>query len=153
MRPERALEPARSAAPRTRGTLTPRSRARGARDRASEVGADAEHVSVGVADVEFADAPSLVCRGVGDVEAVGDAAFVDGVDVVHPDRHPYAFVGGLVAVGAKSRVVGAFAAAALAVAAEEDLAAAGLDRTEARCVVRGVRFPFESLVPAELLEP
>ena len=81
---------------------------------ASEVGADAEHVAVGVADVEFAHAPWLVCRGMGDLEAVGDAALVDGVDVVDPDRHPHAFVGGLVAVGAEGRVVGAFAAAALA---------------------------------------
>jgi hypothetical protein len=117
------------------------------------VGADAKHVAVGVADVEFADAPWLVGRWVRDVEAFAEAALMDVVDVVDPDRHPHAFVGGLVAVGAERRVVGAFAAAALAVAAQEDLAAAGLDSTEARGVVAGVRFPLEPLVPAELREP
>jgi hypothetical protein len=85
----------------------------GCLSRVSEAGADPEHVAVGMADVEFADAPWLVCRGMGDVEAVGDAALVDGIDVVHPDRHPDAFVGGLVAVGAEGdrawiREAGAF---------------------------------------------
>src|SRR4051794_34775486 len=102
-------------------------------------GADAEHVAVGVADVELADAPWLVGWGVCDVEAFANAALMDGVDVVDPDRHPHAFVGGLVAGAAERRVVGASAAAALAVAAQENLAAAGLDSTEARGVVGGVR--------------
>lgn len=62
-----------------------------------------------------------------DLKAFGDAALVDGVDVVDPDRHPGALVGGLVAVGAERPLVGAAAAAALAVAAQEDLAAGRLD--------------------------
>src|SRR5437588_12846493 len=50
--------------------------------------ADAEHVAVGVTDVELADTPWLVCRGMGYVEALSDTAVVEQVKVVDPDRHP-----------------------------------------------------------------
>src|SRR6266567_3268766 len=109
------------------GTNLGRGRRARRREGGSERLADPEHVTVRVADVTLAHTPWFVGRGMGDVEAFIDAALVDVVDVVDPDRHPCALVRGFVAVGAERLLVGAFAAAALSVAAEEDLGAVGFD--------------------------
>ena len=116
--------------------------------RASEVGADAEDVPVRVADVEFADAPWLVCRGMGDVEAVGDAALVDGVDVVHPDRHPDTFIGGFIAALSKCGGVTAAAPTALPALAEKDLVITGTDASKIRRIA-----PVPALLPTQFGEP
>src|SRR6266540_2003165 len=49
---------------------------------------DPEDVAVGMAHVHLADAPRHVGRRPGDVETLLEAVPMDGVDVVHPDRHP-----------------------------------------------------------------
>src|SRR3954451_16046920 len=77
--------------------------------------ADAEHVTVGVTDVRLAQTPRLVARRVGDLEALGEAAPVYGVDVLDPDRDPHALVALLLGRTA-GRLVRAAAPAALAVA-------------------------------------
>jgi hypothetical protein len=108
-------------------------------------------VPIRVAEVELADVPRLVGRRVGDLQAFGDRALVRGVDVVDPDRHPRALVGLLPGVGAGRRGLAA-AAAALPVAAQEDLEVAGDDRAEVdRAGVRAA--PLEPRLPAQLAEP
>src|SRR5688572_6448686 len=54
--------------------------------------ADSEDVSVWVPHVHLANIPRHVGRRPGDLETLIKAALVDGVDVIHPDRHPHALV-------------------------------------------------------------
>jgi hypothetical protein len=60
---------------------------------------DSEDVAIRVTHVHLADAPWHIGRRPGDVEILLQALPMDGVDIVHPDRHPDANVGGFVAVG------------------------------------------------------
>src|SRR3954447_26260106 len=108
--------------------------------------ADPEDVPVGVADVHLADVPRLVGRRHRDLDPPGQAMPVDGVDVVHPDRHPDALFARL-AVAPRRRQA-ALAPAALRTLAEEDLALAGADGPECRGLS-----PLKTPRPAELLEP
>src|SRR4051812_4069817 len=99
-----------------------------------------------MAHVHLADAPRLVGRRPGDLDALFDAVAMDGIDVIDPDRHPHAFV--LVIVDSERRGHVALAAPALAVLTEEDLAVAGADAAERRRIA-----PIPTLLPAEALEP
>src|SRR5690349_2702911 len=96
--------------------------------RASPRFADANHVAVGVTDVEFAGTPWLVGRSMGDVEALGDTTLVQSVKVVDPDRHPGPLVRCLIALRTESQPVGTAAAPALAVTTQEDFGPGRLDR-------------------------
>lgn len=102
-------------------------------------------MAVGVADVEFADVPGAVGGRHSDLDVVGEAVLMDGVDVIDPDRHPDAFV---VVVGGEGFGVRAFAAAALSVMTKEDLDRAALDRSKT-----GGLAPIPDLFPSKPLEP
>src|SRR5262245_34983688 len=110
--------------------------------------ADTEDVAVRMADVHLPHAPWLVGRRPGHLEALREAPLVDGVHVVHPDRHPAALVRGIVAVGSSRFRERAPPPASLRVQAEEDLEPSGADAAESRRVA-----PVPPLLPAELLEP
>src|ERR1043166_5626856 len=98
--------------------------------------------------VHLAHVPRHVRGRPRDLQPLLDAAALDGVDVVDPDRHPHALVAALVPLGAECHQRVALAPPALPVLAEEDLAVAGRDGAERR---RGA--PLPPLLPAELLEP
>src|SRR5262245_47167153 len=80
--------------------------------------ADPEDMTVGVADVHFADVPRFVGRRHCDLDIFFNTVLVNSVDVFDPDRHPTSFV---VVVGGKCFSVRAFAASALSALAEKDL--------------------------------
>src|SRR4051794_12109217 len=103
-------------------------------------------MAVRMAHVHLAQAPRLVSRRQGDLYALFDAVAMDGIDVLHRDRHPHAFV--LIVVHAECRGNVALAASALAVLAKENLAGAGRDTAERRRIA-----PIPTLLPAEALEP
>jgi len=69
--------------------------------------ADAEYMAVGVADVEFANAPGHVCGRHSDLDVLLDAMTMGGVNVFDPDGHPAAFVGRLFPFLAESAFTGA----------------------------------------------
>ena len=102
-------------------------------------------MAVGVTDVEFADLPGFVGGRHCDLDVVGEAVLVDGVDVIDPDGHPDAFV---VVVSGEGFDVRALAAAALAVVTEEDLDLPALDRPKSGRVA-----PIPKLLPPQPLEP
>src|SRR4029078_7207805 len=79
-------------------------------------------------------------------DAVLDAVLVDGVDIVHPDRHPDAFRG-FFPEALWVLMIG-FPATTLAVSAEKNFCLVGDHRTEAGRVA-----PFEASLPAPFLEP
>src|SRR5262245_45615103 len=76
--------------------------------------ADAEDVPVRVANVHLANAPRHVGRRPRDVKTLLEAALVNGVNVVHPDRHPCALVRGIVAFRAERHLESTLAPTALA---------------------------------------
>src|SRR5262249_37857189 len=101
-------QPARSLRPRDRRVMTPSLRASDPGSKRTKTAgasslmlatADTEDVAVRMADVHLPHAPWLVGRRPGHLEALREAPLVDGVHVVHPDRHPDALVRGIVAVG------------------------------------------------------
>src|SRR5262249_35733150 len=94
----------------------------------------------------LADVPRLVRRGHGDLDSFLETMPMDGVDVVHPDRHPDALVARLAL--AFRRRQRALPPAALRALAQEDLALAGANGPECRRAA-----PVETLLPAKLLEP
>ena len=83
--------------------------------------ADSEDVAVGMADVEFANAPRHVRWRHRDLDVLLDAMTMGGVNVFDPDGHPAAFVGRLPAFLAEGKFVGATAASTLAIMTEKDL--------------------------------
>src|SRR2546425_12084069 len=83
---------------------------------------DSEDVTIRVTHVHLADAPRHVGRRPGDVETLLQALPMNDVDIVHPDRHPDAPVGGLVAVGTEGHLHATVATTALGALAQEDFA-------------------------------
>jgi hypothetical protein len=105
--------------------------------------ADPEDMPVGVANVHLAHAPGHVGGWQRHIEILLQAVPVDGIDVVHPDRHPHSLVGCRVTVGTEGRLYPAIPATTLRTLAKEDLELAGANGPEAR------RFaPLEALRPA-----
>ena len=92
--------------------------------RVFEALADAKDMPIGVPDMHFADVPRHVRGREGDVEASGNALFVHGIDIFHPQRHPNAIVGGFDVLNGQCGGVGAFAATTLGSMAQEDFALA-----------------------------
>src|SRR5205823_8066230 len=86
-----------------------------------DASADPEDMAVRVADVHFADVPGHVGWRPGDVEVLLETSFVDGIDIVHPHRHPGTFVRGLVAGCSEGHFVTALAAATLTALAKKYL--------------------------------
>src|SRR5436309_478082 len=105
-------------------------------------------MAVRVAEVHLADVPGHVGWRKSDIQASGRALPVNLVNVVHPDRHPRAFVGRLVSVRSKRGSVRPLASTALASLAKKDLALAGANRAESRR-----RAPVPAFFPAPFLEP
>src|SRR6516225_8708281 len=93
--------------------------------RARRSGSFPAYTPAGEANLHLADAPGLVGRRVGHLDALGQAMPVHVVDVVHPDRQPDALVARLALV--LRRRQRALPAAALRTLAQEDLALAGAD--------------------------
>ena len=108
--------------------------------------ADAEDMSVRMADVHLADAPRLVGRRPGDLQPLLHTVLVDFVDILDPDRHPHAFVLRL-GIPARRREY-ALSPASLSVQTEKDLAIAGADAAERRRLA-----PVPPFLPAEALKP
>jgi hypothetical protein len=81
-----------------------------------------KHVPIGVSQVHLADVPPHVVRWKGDLQPGVNALLVGLVDVVHPDRHPDAFVTGFVSFFLERSGVRSAAAASLRSMAKEDLA-------------------------------
>jgi len=77
-----------------------------------------------------------------------EAPFVDGIDVVYPNRHPDTLFGGVVSLFAEGLFYIAAAPPALSVVAKEDLALAGADGAKAWRIT-----PIPKLPPAQVLEP
>src|SRR4026208_110643 len=104
--------------------------------------ADSEDVTVRVPHVHLPGIPRHVGGRPGDVKTLLETALVDGVDVVHPDRHPHALVGGIVPFRPERPLESAPAPAALGVLAQEDLALARAHAPEV-----GRRAPLPRLPP------
>src|SRR5262245_535664 len=98
--------------------------------------------------VHLANIPRHVGWGPRHFNALFKAVLVNGVDIVHPDRHPGPFVAAFVPLRAKRHLVTAFASAALAALAEKDFALARADATERRRSA-----PVPGFLPSEFFEP
>src|SRR5688572_4464176 len=105
---------------------------------------DSEDMTIRVTHVHLADAPWHVGRRPRDVETLLAAVPMDGVDIVHPDRHPDTLVGRLVAVGTEGHLHTTVATAALGALTQEDLAPAGANAPEG-----GRLAPVPSFLPPE----
>ena len=103
---------------------------------------------VGMAHVHLAHVPWVIRWRPRHFQTLFDAVPVFGVHVIHPHRHPYTLVCGLVAFRAERHPVVALAASTLPVFAQEDLALTGADATEGRGIA-----PVPGLLPSKLLEP
>src|SRR5262245_48906584 len=99
-------------------------------------------------DVHLADIPRHVSWRPGNFQTVFKAGSVDGIDVLHPDRHPNPFVGLFVAFRSKRHLDFALAATALTALTKENLALTGTN--SAKC---GWIAPVPCLLPSQLLEP
>jgi hypothetical protein len=75
--------------------------------------ADSEDVAVRMPDMHLPDVPRHIGWGPGDFEALIDAAAMDFVDIIDPDRHPYSLVAFFVTFRTESHFVRAFSTAAL----------------------------------------
>lgn len=71
--------------------------------------------------MHLADFPGHVRWREGHLQTCGEALAIDFVDVVHPDGHPRALVGGFIAIALKGSGICAFAATALPSQAEKNL--------------------------------
>ena len=100
-----------------------------------------------MADVHLANAPRHVGGWPGDFDAFVNAELLDGVDIIHPHRHPHALVAGFGSL-AECGWVRAFAASALPALAQEDFEMANAHRAKRRRAA-----PFESFLKAELFKP
>src|ERR1700739_2539161 len=69
----------------------------------SESPADPKHVTIRVPQMHLAHVPRHVGRRERDVQPSGHALLVDRVHVLHPHRHPSAFVCAFVSTGAEGR--------------------------------------------------
>jgi len=83
---------------------------------------DSKDVAIRVTHVHLSYIPRLVRGRPGDLEPLLETMLVDGIDVVHPDRHPDTLV--LAIVEASRRCERALPATTLAVLAQEYLALA-----------------------------
>src|SRR5262245_54230065 len=101
-------------------------------------------MAIGMAQVHLPDTPRHVGGRPGDVESLRLAMAVNGIDIVHPNRHPCALVGGWVALGAEGHLDAAIATATLRAQAQEDLALAGANSAE-----RGRAPPVPALLPSK----
>src|SRR5258706_13432471 len=101
-------------------------------------------MAVRVADVHFAHVPFHVGRRPSDIEAPFETPLVDGIDVVHPDRHPSPSARPLIAARTKGDFIAPPAAAALTALAKKYLAFARANATKCRRITP---------VPAKLFKP
>src|SRR5262249_24726455 len=92
--------------------------------------ADSEDMPVRVPHVHLPNIPCHVGRRPSDLESLLNAALVDGVNIVYPDLHPYAFVGRFIAFRAERHLDRALPTTTLTVLAQKDLAIAGTDATK-----------------------
>src|SRR5215813_11767925 len=98
--------------------------------------------------VHLANIPLHICWRPRDVEPLVQATPIDGVHIVHPDRHPYTLVRTFVAGRTESHRASALAPTALSSLAKKDLAFTGADSSECRR-----RAPVPCFLPPELFEP
>ncbi len=108
----------------------------------------AKDVTIRMTHVHLPNAPRHVCGRPRHVETLLQTSAMDGVDIIHPYRHPDPLVAGFVAVGTEGRPTAAMASAALSPFAQEDLARAGANAAEC-----GRTTPVPPLLPAEFFEP
>src|SRR5262245_13509409 len=94
--------------------------------------ADSEDMPVRMPHVHLTNVPFHVRRRPGDVETLIQATLVNGVYIVHPSRHPYAFVGAFVAGRTKRHRVIARAPTTLAAFTQKDLTLTGADSSKCR---------------------
>src|SRR5438105_5579502 len=92
--------------------------------------------------------PRHVGRRPCDFKFLGYAVAVDGIYVFDPDRHPHPSVAGFIALRPEGHLDVAFAAPALSVFAQENLAFTRADAAESRRIA-----PVPPLFPAKLFEP
>jgi hypothetical protein len=111
--------------------------------------ADPEHVTIGMANVHLANVPRHIGGRKCDLQPGGDAMLVHRIDVVHPDRHPDAFVALFVSVVQKRGGVRAAAAASLRSLTKKD--ARFLARSNR--AKRRRRSPVPQFLPSPLLKP
>mgnify|MGYP001793008232 CR=1 FL=1 len=81
--------------------------------------ADAEDMTIGMADVKLPGSPRHVGRWPHDLKTFPDAGVVNGIGVIHPDRDPGTFVRALVAIGPEGAGVRPLSSTTLSVEAEE----------------------------------
>src|ERR1700738_499761 len=86
--------------------------------------ADSEDMSIGVAHVHLSHVPWLIRRRPSYFKPLCDAVLVDGVHIIHPNRHPLTLVGGFVAFRTEGHLDVALATPPLTVFAQKDLALA-----------------------------
>jgi hypothetical protein len=75
-----------------------------------------------VPNMHLANTPRHVGRRESDIQPSGDTLSMDLVNIIHPDRHPYALVGLLISIWPKRRGIRPLAAAPLAPQAKKYLA-------------------------------
>jgi hypothetical protein len=107
-----------------------------------------EDMPIGMTHVHFAYSPRHVGWRPRDVQTLIDASLVDVIDIVDPDRHPYALVAALISVRAKRHPGFAFAAPTLSSLTEKYFAMATADATK-----RWRTSPIPSFRPSQLLKP
>src|SRR5580765_8457072 len=105
-------------------------------------------MAVRMANVHFTDVPFHIGRRPGHVEALIETSFVNGVNILDPDRHPYAAFTSVVTCRAKGHRHIALSSASLAVQAEKDLTYTRTDTAERRRIA-----PVPALFPTKLLKP
>src|SRR5690349_9104255 len=99
-------------------------------------------------DMHLPYIPGHIRWGPGDFETLIDAAAMDFVDIVNPDRHPHSPVTFFITFRTERHSVRPFAAAALSTFAEKDLTIAGTHTTE-----RWRTPPLPGFLPSEFLKP
>lgn len=105
-------------------------------------------MSIGVTNVHFADVPGHVLGLEQYLDTLVRTVLVDGINVVHPHRHPDTLVGRLATLFVERGRILPSTTSPLTVQAEEYLALARADSTKRRRIS-----PIPAFLPAELLEP
>src|ERR1039458_3887404 len=111
--------------------------------------ADPEHVAIRMAKVHLADVPRHIGGRECDLQPSGEALLVHLIHIIHPDRHPDAFVALFVSVLLKRGGVRAAAAASLRPLTKKDASFF----TRSNCAERRRRSPVPQFLPSPLLKP
>ncbi len=114
----------------------------------SEVATNSEHMAVRVSNMHFSDIPGMVGRRRSDLDALREAALVNFIHIVHPNRHPDPLVAGFIAVGTEGDAIRTAASATLRALTGENLAVSSLYAAKIRWVA-----PSPCLLPSKFPEP